>query len=165
MRAAMCRNGAEHAGANPGSASASSSSGGVAAAAPVPPEAEPRSKRLRIVGKQTDANASGACSNEGADVDFDSAWFAARKSSRPGGLHEVASLRDVVCLMKPQKSKAAEKHLDDRINVWVKRYQRTSEDWKGGIEAFGSKTGGGSGGIGVSQRFAQQIWAELLPRK
>ena len=30
-----------------------------------------------------------------------------------------------------------------------------------GIDSFGSKSGGGSGGIGVSEAFARLIWDEL----
>ena len=64
--------------------------------------------------------------------------------------------------MKTRKSIAAEKHLDDRINVWMRRYSRQDpEDCEMSVPEFSSRKGGGKGGVGVIQDFASQIWQEL----
>ena len=97
-----------------------------------------------------------------ADFSLESSWFAARKLSRGSALEEVASLRDIVESMKTQKSTAAIKHLDDRIKVWMRRYSKQDpRDVAIGVPEFSSKSGGGSGGVGVVKQFAQQIWDEL----
>ena len=75
---------------------------------------------------------------------------------------DLASLRDIARVMKTPKSTAAEKHLDDRIRVWIRRYKRRDPvDCKDGVEEFGSRTGGGSGGVGVTKGLAEQIYNEL----
>ena len=100
--------------------------------------------------------------HEIADVSFEGAWFAARKKRRGGKLEELASLRDIVSLIKTKKSIAAEKHLDDRINVWLRRYGKTNpKDCVLNNDEFSSRKGGGSGGVGVTKTFALAIYGEL----
>ena len=99
---------------------------------------------------------------DSADVSFEGAWFASRKKARGGQLAELASLRDIVGLMQTKKSNAAEKHLDDRINVWLQRYaKKKPKDCALHVPEFSSRKGGGSGGIGVTKDFASAIYEEL----
>jgi hypothetical protein len=122
-------------------------------------------KRLRLTGKQTrgcSSSASCAVRPPAPDVSFDGACFAARKHPREGGQEELVCLRDVVRLMKTKKSVAAEKHLDERLPVWKRRYSRQDPgDCEEGLTAFRSRTGGGCCGTGVTRSFAQEIWNEL----
>lgn len=121
-------------------------------------------KRLRLQGKQPSGSSSVSCSGRSAapDITFDSACFAARKHSREGGQEELVCLRDMMRLMKTTKSKAAERHIDDRLSVWMNRYSRKNpRDCEEGLGAFRSRTGGGMGGVGVTRSFAKDIWDEL----
>ena len=125
-------------------------------------------KRQRLLGQhvpacETDSHASVCRADRpGPDVSFENAWFASRKKARSGEQKELGSLRDIVALMKTRKSIAAEKHLDDRINVWMRRYSRQDpEDCEMSVPEFSSKKGGGKGGVGVIQDFVSQIWQEL----
>jgi hypothetical protein len=153
-----------------GSGSSSSSSGSsscppqTARTAPEQP-VQGAPKRLRLTGKQPrECSSSASCAVRPAapDVSFDSACFAARKHPREGGQEELVCLRDMVRLMKTKKSMAAEKHLDERLPVWKRRYSRQDpRDCEGGLTAFRSRTGGGLCGAGVTSSFARDIWNEL----
>lgn len=115
--------------------------------------------RKRIRGKQASATND---ASDVPDITFEDAWFAARKKLRGGNLAEVASLRDIVGLMNTRKSLAAEKHLNDRVKVWIRRYEkRVPRDCVEQVEIFRSRTGGGSGGVGATEEFARAIWKEL----
>lgn len=71
-------------------------------------------------------------------------------------------MRDIVGLMNTRKSQAAEKHLNDRVKVWIRRYEkRVPRDCVEQVEIFRSRTGGGSGGVGATEEFARAIWEEL----
>ena len=144
-----------------GGSSSNSSAPGQAALAPtsVAVGAQDSCKRQRVVGKQTPSGQAPS----GPDVSFGSAWFAARKHDRSGGgLDELASIRDIISLMKTRKSAAAVRHVDERLSVWMRRYGRADpKDCEQGIAAFGSKQGGGCGGAGVTMGFAMEIWDEV----
>ena len=97
-----------------------------------------------------------------ADVSFEDAWLAARKKTRGGQLEELASLRDIVRLIKTKKSIAAERHLDDRIHVWLRRNDKKKpKECVLSSDEFNCKKGGGSGGVGVTKVFAKAIYGEL----
>ena len=72
-------------------------------------------------------------------------------------------MADIVGVMKTRKSKAAKKHLDDRIGPWSRRYSfGTPQGYEVGVSEFCRKQGGGSGGVGVVKNFALKIYSELL---
>ena len=100
------------------------------------------------------------------DVDFQSLWSSVRKKRRLGRSRELGSLADMIekmiQLMPTAKAKAAKKHINDRIGPWSRRYKYSSpQDYEEEIEEFNSKTGGGMGGVGVSQEFGLAIFKEL----
>ena len=100
------------------------------------------------------------------DVDFQSLWSSVRKKRRVGRSKELGSLADMIEKMIQQmqtaKAKAAKKHINDRIGPWSRRYKYSSpQDYEEDVEEFNSKTGGGMGGVGVSQEFASAIFQEL----
>ena len=100
------------------------------------------------------------------DVDFESVWSSVRKKSRVGRSKELGSLADmiekIIQQMHTAKAKAAKKHINERIGPWSRRYSFSSpQDFAKDIEEFNSKTGGGMGGVGVSEEFAEKIFGEL----
>ena len=100
------------------------------------------------------------------DVDFQSLWSSVRKKRRLGRSKELGSLADMIeqmiIQMHTAKAKAAKKHINDRIGPWSRRYNYSDpQDYQTEVEEFSSKTGGGMGGVGVSQDFASAIFKEL----
>ena len=98
-------------------------------------------------------------------LDFESLWIQVRKKPRTGRKEELGSVVDLVNRMETKKAKAAQKHVNERIGPWSRRYNFGSpQHYEEGLVEFRSKGGGGSGGVGVTKDFGAAIFKELCQR-
>ena len=90
---------------------------------------------------------------------FDSIWGHPNKFRKKD---EFGSLADLLALMGTGAADRANGRPGEKIDVWKRRWGwRQHTDYKQKIKEFGSRSGGGTPGAGLSKDAAKQVYEEL----